>query len=93
MLIYFNNTQTEVELPEGSTGKDLAEKLNLRNPNQSIAAEVNGTTYDLSYVLKEGDKVTLWNFDDPKGKEVFWHTSAHVLAQAILRLYPKQSQP
>ena len=34
----------------------------------------------------------LWNFEDPEGKEIFWHTSAHVLAQAILRLWP-DAQP
>lgn len=81
-----------VELPEGSSAKDLAEKLNLRGPDQSLAAEINGTIKDLSCPLKEGDVVDLLHFDDPKGKEVFWHTSAHVLAQAILRLYP-EAQP
>lgn len=82
----------EIDLPDGATGKDLAEKLNLREPNQSIAIEINGTTTDLSHPLKEGDEVKLWHFDDPKGKEVFWHTSAHVLAQAVLRLWPN-AQP
>ena len=87
MIINFN--QSEVELPEGSTAKDLAEKLNLRNPNQSLAAEINGTLRDLTTPLSNGDRVNLINFEDPKGKEVYWHTSAHVLAQAILRLWPE----
>ena len=82
----------EIDLPDGATGKDLAEKLNLRDPHQSIAIEINGTTADLSHPLEEGDAVKLWHFDDPEGKEVFWHTSAHVLAQAVLRLYP-DAQP
>lgn len=76
------------EMPAGSTAKDLAEKLNLRGPNQALAAHINGKTVDLSTALKDGDEVILWNFEDAQGKEVFWHTSAHVLAQAILRLYP-----
>lgn len=87
MIIYVKD-KISVELPPHSTAKDLAEKLNLRNPNESLAVEINGTVRDLTTHLHDGDKVTLLNFEDPKGKEVFWHTSAHVLAQAILRLFP-----
>lgn len=81
--------QSSVELPEGCTAKDLAEKLNLNAPNQALSAEINGTTRDLSTPLKDGDRVHFWSFDDKEGKEVFWHTSAHVLAQAVLRLFPE----
>lgn len=88
MIVFVTNLQKEVELPEGSSAKELVEKLNLRNPNQSLAAHINGTVKDLSTLLSPGDKVTLWHFEDAEGKEVFWHTSAHVLAQAILRLWP-----
>lgn len=80
--------QSTVELPEGSTAKDLADKLHLNGPNQALGANINGKTCDLSHLLKHGDRVILWNFDDKEGKEIFWHTSAHVLAQAILRLWP-----
>lgn len=79
---------TSVELPEGSSAKDLADKLNLKGPHQALGASINGKTFDLSHPLREGDTVNLWSFDDPEGREIFWHTSAHVLAQAILRLYP-----
>ncbi|NGX39207.1 MAG: Threonine--tRNA ligase 2 [Chlamydiae bacterium] len=79
----------KIELEEGSSAKNLAEKLNLRDPSQALAASVNGITLDLSTLLKEGDQVILWNFEDKEGKEVFWHSSAHVLAQAILRLWPE----
>lgn len=77
-----------VELPEGASARDLAEKLNLRGPNESLAVEIKDSIYDLATPLKEGDEVLLLHFDDTKGKEVFWHSSAHVLAQAILRLWP-----
>jgi threonyl-tRNA synthetase len=90
MIVYVK--EKAVELPEGSTAKELAEKLNLRNPNEALAAEINGTTRDLTTSLTEGDKVNLISFEDPKGKEIYWHTSAHVLAQAILRLWP-EAQP
>ena len=77
-----------IELPENSTARDLAVKLNLTGPDQALAASINGQTRDLSTALREGDQVVLWGFDDPEGRDVFWHTSAHVLAQAILRLWP-----
>ena len=80
--------EKSVELPEGSNAKDLAEQLNLRGPHQALAVSINGKTRDLATPLKDGDKIIFWGFDDPQGKEVFWHTSAHVLAQAILRLWP-----
>src|SRR5690348_13984606 len=91
MLIRTNDNK-ELELPEGSTAKDVAEKLNRRDPHQSIAAKVNGSMRDLTTPLSDGDEVILINFDEPEGKEVFWHTSAHVLAQAVLRLFP-EAQP
>lgn len=80
--------QSKIELPEGSTAKDLAEKLNQKNPHQALAANINGKIVDLTTPLQEGDNVYLISFEDSIGKEIFWHTSAHVLAQAILRLYP-----
>src|SRR5580693_6595171 len=91
MLITLKDNST-LEMPEGSTIKDLIDKLNLTAPDQGLGATVNGKNSDLSAMLREGDKVAIWNFDDPRGKEVFWHTSAHVLAQAILRLWPN-AQP
>ena len=84
--------QKTLELPDGSSIKDAAEKLHLTMPDQAVAASLNGTLRDFSTSLKESDELTFWNFDDPAGKELFWHTSAHVLAQAILRLWP-DAQP
>lgn len=78
----------KIELPEGATAKDLADKLHLHAPHQSVAASINGQAKDLATPLADGDHVVLWDFDDAEGKETFWHTSAHVLAQAVLRLYP-----
>lgn len=77
-----------LEMAEGSSAKDVAEKLKMTQPHQALAASVNGKIIDLQEPLKDGDDLNLLHFDDEKGKEVFWHTSAHVLAQAVLRLYP-----
>ena len=82
------NREKEIELDEGFSVKDLVEKLRLTAPEQAVAVSINGTLKDLDAPLQEGDDVQFWNFDDPEGKEVFWHTSAHLLAQAILRIWP-----
>lgn len=82
----------ELELPEGSSAKDVAEKLNLRGPNQALAATINGKTVDLTTTLSNGDQVVIINFEDDIGREIFWHSSAHLLAQAVLRLWP-DAQP
>lgn len=79
----------EFELEKGSLASDLAEKLNQRAPGQALAALINGELKDLSSPLNEGDTVHLIDFGSDEGKEVFWHTSAHVLAQAVLRLWPE----
>lgn len=76
------------EFAESLNAKELAEKLHLTAPDQAISVSINGELKDLSTPLNEGDEVQFLGFADPQGKEVFWHTSAHVLAQAILRLWP-----
>jgi len=81
-----------IELPDHCSAREAAEKLHLTAPDQAISVSINGKPKDLSAPLKEGDEVVFWSFEDPIGKEVFWHTSAHVLAQAILRLWPN-AQP
>ena len=84
--------QKVLEIPEGSSPKDVAEKLHLTAPEQAVTVTVNGRLRDFNFPLSEGDELVFWNFDDSQGREVFWHTSAHVLAQAVLRLWPS-AQP
>lgn len=88
MRIYLQKENKSLDLPEGSTAEDLALKLNLTAPHQALGACINGKTLDLSTPLNEDDKIFFWSFDDPEGKELFWHSSAHILAQAVLRLWP-----
>jgi threonyl-tRNA synthetase len=78
----------DVDLPDGVSARDAAEKIHLTAPEQAIAVKVNGRLCDASVPLNNGDDVEFLSFDDPQGKEVFWHSSAHVLAQAVLRLWP-----
>lgn len=81
-----------IEIENNSSVSKLAEKLKLTTPDAAVAVKVNGQLVDFSTILKSGDSVELFSFCDPQGKEVFWHTSAHVLAQAVLRLWP-QAKP
>ncbi len=87
MIIRVN--KKEEEMPEGSSLSDLAKKLHLTAPHQAVAASVNGLLKDFETLLQNGDEVTFWSFEDAKGKEVFWHSASHVLAQAVLRLWPE----
>jgi threonyl-tRNA synthetase len=82
------NVVKALDVPQGMKASELAAKLGLLAPEQAVSALVNGTLCDLTTPLKDGDAVSFLSFEEEKGKEVFWHTSAHVLAQAILRLYP-----
>jgi threonyl-tRNA synthetase len=86
MFVTCNNKS--IEIGPSATVKELADSLNLREPHQAVAAKVNGTSCDLTHRLNDGDTVELLNFEDKEGKELFWHSSAHILAQAVLRLYP-----
>jgi len=81
-----------VTLPPNATGTDLATTLKLTAPAEALCCLINGTACDLGTSLNEGDTVELLSFDTPKGRDVFWHSSAHVLAQAVLRLFP-DAQP
>ncbi|KXZ39318.1 threonyl-tRNA synthetase [Alkalithermobacter thermoalcaliphilus JW-YL-7 = DSM 7308] len=75
--------QVEKGLSVFEVAKGISEGL----ARSIVAAQVNGETVDLGYVLNEDSSLNLLKFDDKEGKEVFWHTSAHILAQAIKRLY------
>lgn len=81
--------RVSLTLPLGSTGLTLAKELNFNGPDQALALVREGQILDLSTLLAEGDELSLLSFADKQGKEVFWHTSTHLLAQAVLRLFPK----
>lgn len=87
MFVLVNDEK--IELPKDSTARDLAKNLNLTSPEDALAVNINGIDLDLCQKLNDKDIVKFLSFEDKKGKEIFWHTSAHVLAQAIKRLHPK----
>ncbi len=75
-------------LPAGSTGKDLAASIGARLAKDALAIQVNGALTDLSSPLEDGVKVAVVTPASPYGREVLRHSTAHVLAQAVTRLWP-----
>ena len=76
------------ELPGGATGADLAASLGRRAAKDALIAVADGTQLDLNRPLPDGASVSLVFPSSDEGLEVLRHSTAHVLAQAVLRLYP-----
>ena len=75
-------------LAEGATALDLARAIGKRLAKDALAAQVNGLLTDLAAPLADGDKVAIVTPASEDGREVIRHSSAHVLAQAVTRLWP-----
>ncbi|HAF87481.1 MAG TPA: threonine--tRNA ligase [Legionellales bacterium] len=82
-----------IMLAPHATGQDLAQALKKTlQGQQALAIKINGVTKDLATPLHDNDTAELITFESAEGKDIFWHSSAHILAQAIKRLYP-QAKP
>ncbi len=82
---------SELELPEGATGLDAARAIGPKLAEQAVLLRVNGSTRDLRLPLAEGEKIqilTTRDAQDPDALSVLRHSSAHLLAEAVLRLHP-----
>lgn len=79
---------SRVDLPEGSTAGDVASALGRGLARSAVAAEVNGELVDLARPLHEGDRVSVVTAGSADGREVLRHSTSHVLAQAVLDLWP-----
>ncbi|MGE0016050.1 MAG: threonine--tRNA ligase [Bacteroides sp.] len=76
------------EYNEGVTGLQIAESISSRLAQDVLACGVNGDIYDLGRPIMEDASVVLYKWEDEQGKHAFWHTSAHLLAEALQELYP-----
>jgi len=76
---------SELRVPRGTT---LAEVARARGESQALVALVDGVPTDLSARLERDATVRFLRFEDPQGRSVFWHSSAHLLAQAVKELFP-----
>ena len=77
-----------LEITDGASVADCAVAISLGLAKNAVAGKVNGNTVDLNYRLSDGDKLEIITFDSPEGKEIFWHSSSHLLAQAVQELFP-----
>ena len=76
------------EFPEGTTLLEIAEKISSKLAKNVIAAEFNGRVCDLTLPIFEDGELTLLDFNDEKARDVYRHSSSHVMAQAVKRLWP-----
>jgi len=76
------------EYNEGVNGLQIAESISIRLAQDVIACGVNGEIYDLARPIDTDSTIVLYKWDDTEGKHAFWHTSAHLLAEALQELYP-----
>ncbi|MFI3327614.1 MAG: threonine--tRNA ligase [Rikenellaceae bacterium] len=76
------------EYAAGVTAFEVAESISPRLAADCLAASVNGETVDMSSAISSDAEVKFYKWDDEEGKQAFWHTSAHLLAEALMELYP-----
>ena len=76
------------EYEKGVTGLQIAESISPALARNVVSCGVNGETVELNRPINEDASVELYKFEDEQGKHTFWHTSAHLLAEALQELYP-----
>lgn len=76
------------EYEQGVTGLQIAESISPALARNVVSCGVNGETVELNRPIDEDANVELYKFEDEQGKHTFWHTSAHLLAEALQELYP-----
>ena len=76
------------EFAKGTNAFEIASSISPRLAADSLAASVNGVTVDVTLPIEEDASIKFYKWDDAEGKHAFWHTSSHLLAEALEALYP-----
>ena len=76
------------EFNAGVTGMEIAEAISPRLAKEVLSITVNGQLYDLTRPINEDSAIKLHKWEDNEGKHAFWHSSAHLMAEALQALYP-----
>ena len=79
---------TVKEYPKGITGIEIARSISHGLAKEVLSVGVNGETFDLTRPVNEDAKIVFYKWADDEGKHAFWHSSAHLMAEAIEALYP-----
>lgn len=78
-----------ISVEKGSTVKEIAEKISRNLAKQAVGAIIDGETKaGLTTPVESDCEIAIITFQDPEGKQLYWHTASHVMAQAVKRLYP-----
>ena len=79
-----------LEVEQGSSVLDVAKKISEGLARMATAGRVNGEVVDIRYEIKKDCKLEILTFDsDLDGKKAYWHTTSHIMAQAVKRLFPE----
>lgn len=76
------------EYNKGTTALQIAESISSRLAQDVLAASINGETWDLTRPIENDSTIQLLKWDDEEGKHAYWHSSAHLMAEALQELYP-----
>ena len=76
------------EYAKGTTAMQIAESISPRLAQEVLAASVNGKVQDLQLPIEQDSELKLHKWDDEEGRRTFWHTSSHLMAEALQTLYP-----
>lgn len=77
------------EFAKGISALKIAESISPRLAQDALAVEVNGVVRDLSFIIENDSTVNFLTFENDKGKEVYWHSTSHLMAHAIQEIYPE----
>jgi len=77
-----------LEAAKGTTVYDLIGKIGAGLQKAAVAAAIDGELVDLTYVVEKDASLTVHTFKDDTGQSIYWHSTSHILAQAVKRLYP-----
>ena len=76
------------EYEEGITGLEIANSISSRLAKEVLSISINDKVIDATLPIMEDGNIRLFKFEDPEGKDTFWHSSAHILAEALEFFYP-----
>ncbi len=90
-------SEIQLRLPDGQdrkyasgiTGQEVAEKIGSRLAKDALAIKIDGLLQDLNIPVERNAGIAIVTFDAPEGREVYWHSTSHLLAHAVKKLFPQ----